>query len=227
MNTSELIKAFHLGRLAIIYIRQSSPHQALTNQESTRLQYALKQRASELGWHEDQIRDHRRGSGPDRQHHRGTQGVKELVTLVTLEQVGIIFSTEVTRLVPQLLRLVSVARHLRLPQLPHRRPRRHPRPVHHQRTPAPRAEGPDLGAGAAYDPRPPDRRHPQQGPARRVGLDPAGRPDPRSPGAGRQAPRRRGPGPDRPDLRDLPPGQVGHPGRPLLQRQRPVDPPQG
>ena len=56
MNTLDLITPLHLGRLAVIYIRQSSPHQALTNQESTRLQYALKQRALELGWREDQIR---------------------------------------------------------------------------------------------------------------------------------------------------------------------------
>lgn len=45
MNVSECITAFHLGREAIIYIRQSSPHQTLTNQESLKLQYALRQRA--------------------------------------------------------------------------------------------------------------------------------------------------------------------------------------
>jgi len=42
---SELIDARHLARLAIIYIRQSSPHQVLTNQESLRLQYDLRRRA--------------------------------------------------------------------------------------------------------------------------------------------------------------------------------------
>lgn len=49
MITSDLIKAIHLSLLAIIYIRQSSPHQALNNQESLRLQYALKQLALEIG----------------------------------------------------------------------------------------------------------------------------------------------------------------------------------
>ncbi|WP_264338529.1 hypothetical protein [Wolbachia endosymbiont (group A) of Cheilosia soror] len=34
MSTSELIIAQHLARGAIIYIRQSTPHQALSNQES-------------------------------------------------------------------------------------------------------------------------------------------------------------------------------------------------
>jgi hypothetical protein len=32
----------HLSRKAIIYIRQSTPHQVLTNQESLNLQYAFK-----------------------------------------------------------------------------------------------------------------------------------------------------------------------------------------
>ena len=48
--TSDLVTARHLCRKAVIYIRQSSPHQVITNQESLRLQYALRQRAGELGW---------------------------------------------------------------------------------------------------------------------------------------------------------------------------------
>src|SRR4051795_6596062 len=52
---SELVKPHHLGRRAVIYVRQSTPHQVLTNQESLRLQYALRQRARELGWHEADI----------------------------------------------------------------------------------------------------------------------------------------------------------------------------
>jgi DNA invertase Pin-like site-specific DNA recombinase len=52
---AELVTARHLARKAVIYIRQSSPHQVLANQESLRLQYALRQRACELGWHEATI----------------------------------------------------------------------------------------------------------------------------------------------------------------------------
>jgi len=55
MSISELITPFHLGRQALVYIRQSSPHQVLTNQESRRLQYALRQRALECGWQADAI----------------------------------------------------------------------------------------------------------------------------------------------------------------------------
>ena len=98
MNISELITPDHLNRQALIYIRQSSPHQTLTNQESLRLQYALRQRAAECGWPPRPIAGHRRRSGPDRQHHRRPRGFQELVTRVTLGQVGIIFSYDVTRL---------------------------------------------------------------------------------------------------------------------------------
>jgi DNA invertase Pin-like site-specific DNA recombinase len=98
MSTCDLIKPIHLIRLAIIYIRQSSPHQALTNQESLRLQYALKQRAIELGWREDQIRIIDADLGLSGSTTAGREGFKELVTMVTLEQVGIIFSYDVTRL---------------------------------------------------------------------------------------------------------------------------------
>jgi hypothetical protein len=44
---SELIDDRHLARRAVIYIRQSTPHQVLTNQESLRLQYDLRRRAQD------------------------------------------------------------------------------------------------------------------------------------------------------------------------------------
>ena len=47
MSRSELVSPTHLQRKALIYIRQSTPHQVLSNQESLRLQYAL--RASRSG----------------------------------------------------------------------------------------------------------------------------------------------------------------------------------
>ena len=46
---SELVTTRHLSRKAVVYIRQSHPHQVLSNQESLRLQYALRQRARDLG----------------------------------------------------------------------------------------------------------------------------------------------------------------------------------
>ena len=94
----ELITARHLARRAVIYIRQSSPHQVLTNQESLRLQYALRSRALELGWRENdvQIIDADLGLTAATAQHR--EGFQELISLVTLDQVGIILSVDVTRL---------------------------------------------------------------------------------------------------------------------------------
>jgi DNA invertase Pin-like site-specific DNA recombinase len=96
--SAELVTARHLGRKAVIYVRQSSPHQVLTNQESLRLQYALRQRARELGWQEASIEviDADLGlSGAAAAHRRG---FKDLIARVTLGEVGIVLSSEVTRL---------------------------------------------------------------------------------------------------------------------------------
>jgi DNA invertase Pin-like site-specific DNA recombinase len=98
MLTSELVSTQHLSRKAIIYIRQSTPHQVLTNQESLKLQYALRERALALGWHaaDIEIIDADLGLTGAAAGHRA--GFKELLTKVTLGQVGIILSSEVTRL---------------------------------------------------------------------------------------------------------------------------------
>ncbi|MFD8726013.1 hypothetical protein ACFV2H_50900, partial [Streptomyces sp. NPDC059629] len=45
----------HLQRLLVIYVRQSTRQQLVDHQESTRLQYALVDRAVALGWQADRI----------------------------------------------------------------------------------------------------------------------------------------------------------------------------
>ena len=40
----------HRQRLAIVYVRQSTRRQVIENSESTQLQYALADRAVDLGW---------------------------------------------------------------------------------------------------------------------------------------------------------------------------------
>ena len=57
---SELVTARHLSRKAVVYIRQSHPHQVLSNQENLRLQYALRQRSCDLGWAETDLDPRRR-----------------------------------------------------------------------------------------------------------------------------------------------------------------------
>src|SRR5919204_2226521 len=98
MTMSELITPQHLARKAIIYVRQSTPHQALSHQESLRLQYALEQRAVSLGWRPEDVVvvDADIGVTATSAEHRA--GFKEVVAQVTLGQVGIILSYDVTRL---------------------------------------------------------------------------------------------------------------------------------
>ena len=98
MSTSELITASHLGRKAIIYIRQSSPQQVISNQESLRLQYALQQRAQALGWRSEDIEVIDTDLGITGRSTQGREGFKEVLAQVTLGQVGIILSIEVQRL---------------------------------------------------------------------------------------------------------------------------------
>lgn len=116
MITSELITPTHLARTAIIYVRQSTPQQTISHQESLRLQYALKQHAVSLGWRPDDVVviDTDLGVTAASAEHR--EGFKEVIAQVTLGQVGIILSYDVTRLVARLAcgRLLSglVARQL-------------------------------------------------------------------------------------------------------------------
>ncbi len=98
MSTSELVTPHHLARKAMVYIRQSSPNQVLTNQESLRLQYALQERAIQLGWRAADVVviDSDLGLTAAAAEHR--RGFKELIAQVTLGGVGMILSFDVTRL---------------------------------------------------------------------------------------------------------------------------------
>src|SRR5262245_20686339 len=98
MSISDTIQPLHLRRLALVYVRQSSPHQALMNQESLQLQYDLQHRAHAAGWDPSQVRIIDTDLGRTGSTAAGRQGFQELVALVNQEQVGIIFAYDVTRL---------------------------------------------------------------------------------------------------------------------------------
>jgi DNA invertase Pin-like site-specific DNA recombinase len=98
MSRSEIVSAHHLTRKAVVYVRQSTPHQVLTNQESLKLQYALRERASDLGWRAEDIRIIDTDLGLTGASAEQRQGFKDLLADVSLGQVGIILSSEVTRL---------------------------------------------------------------------------------------------------------------------------------
>ena len=217
MSISELITPFHLGRQALIYIRQSSPHQVLTNQESRRLQYALQQRARECGWAPEAIEVIDTDRSRTARTTQGRQGFKELVTRVTLDQVGIIFSYDVTRLSRnctdwyQVLDLCGYRRCL----IGDRDGIYDPATINGRLLLGLKGQISELELHTIKSAA--DRRPAQQGPARRAGADPPRGPHPRRAGARRQATRSRGPGPHRPRLRHLPPGPVPRRGRPFIQ----------
>lgn len=95
---SELVKPTHLARKAVVYVRQSTPHQVVSNQESLRLQYALRQRAHELGWHEADVDVIDADLGLSGASVARRSGFKELVGRVGLSEIGLILSIDVTRL---------------------------------------------------------------------------------------------------------------------------------
>ena len=98
MQTSELVTPQHLSRKALIYIRQSSPNQLINNQESLKLQYALQQRALDLGWEISNVETIDRDLGITASSAEHREGFKEMIAQVTLGKVGIILSYDVTRL---------------------------------------------------------------------------------------------------------------------------------
>lgn len=92
------ISAAHRQRLAVVYLRQSTLRQVIDHPESTRRQYALRERALELGWPEAFIvvNDEDLGqSGTDSARRLGFQRLSEQVAQ---GRIGAIFVLETSRL---------------------------------------------------------------------------------------------------------------------------------
>jgi DNA invertase Pin-like site-specific DNA recombinase len=98
MNPSNpKIKPDHLQRQAYVYIRQSTLHQVQHNLESQRRQYALRERAIDLGWFPSTvvvIDDDQGLSGQDTER----PGFQRLLQAISSGQVGAVFCIEVSRL---------------------------------------------------------------------------------------------------------------------------------
>ena len=98
MSIPECVQASHLGRLAIVYVRQSSPQQTINHQESLKLQYNLVERARTCGWQPERVRVIDADLGLSGQSAEGRPGFQEMVSLVNLQQVGVLLAYDVTRL---------------------------------------------------------------------------------------------------------------------------------
>src|SRR5437660_7447983 len=85
----------HRARSAVVYVRQSTPHQVTNNLESQRRQYGLVERGRELGWNDVQIIDDdlgRSGGGTAR------PGFEKLLAAICEGRVGAVLSIEASRL---------------------------------------------------------------------------------------------------------------------------------
>jgi DNA invertase Pin-like site-specific DNA recombinase len=95
---STKIRPEHQDRLAIVYVRQSSPQQVLENRESTARQYALAQYAELLGWPSDRVLVIDEDQGQSGKTAENRKGFQRLLAEVTMEHVGIVLGLEMSRL---------------------------------------------------------------------------------------------------------------------------------
>ena len=98
MNESRKVQSHHLERDAYLYIRQSSMKQVVENVESTKRQYALRARATALGWADERVVVIDSDQGESGASAAWREGFRRLVTDVGLGRAGIVMGLEVSRL---------------------------------------------------------------------------------------------------------------------------------
>lgn len=112
--TAGKVQPHHLARLAVVYVRQSTPKQVLDNRESTDRQYQLAGRAAALGWRPDRVLVIDDDLGLSGRTAVGRAGFQRLLAEVGLNHVGLILGSETSRLARsckdwyQLLELAAV-----------------------------------------------------------------------------------------------------------------------
>lgn len=92
---SDKVTSRHRRRKAILYIRQSTNQQVVHNEESRRLQYAMRSRIESLGWSEVEIIDDDLGRSAAGRVDR--PGFERLVAQVSLGEVGAVAARELSR----------------------------------------------------------------------------------------------------------------------------------
>jgi DNA invertase Pin-like site-specific DNA recombinase len=97
-ETHQKVTATHLRRNAYLYVRQSTMRQVMENSESTERQYALRRRATALGWPEERIVIIDSDLGQSGASAVDREGFQKLVTEVGLGRAGIVLGLEVSRL---------------------------------------------------------------------------------------------------------------------------------
>ncbi len=92
------IQPAHRQRAAIVYVRQSTVHQLEHNGESTKRQYALVDRALEMGWRREQVSIIDEDLGLSGSGVVERSGFAHLAAEVALGHVGIVLGLEASRL---------------------------------------------------------------------------------------------------------------------------------
>jgi DNA invertase Pin-like site-specific DNA recombinase len=98
MTDTAKIKPTHIQRAAVVYVRQSSNSQVEQHRESTARQYALAERARQLGWTNEQVILIDEDLGLSGASVAKRTGFARLTTEVALGRVGIVLGLEVSRL---------------------------------------------------------------------------------------------------------------------------------
>ncbi len=98
MNASLKVQPHHLERDAYLYVRQSSMRQVMENVESTRRQYALRGRATALGWRDEKIIVVDDDQGESGASASWREKFQRLASDVGLGRAGIVMGLEVSRL---------------------------------------------------------------------------------------------------------------------------------
>jgi len=92
------IRAQHRDRLAVVYVRQSSPQQVLEHRESAALQYALRRRAMDWEWPSERVLVIDEDQGCSGTSAEGRMGFQRLLAGVSLDHVGLVPGIEMSRL---------------------------------------------------------------------------------------------------------------------------------
>ena len=98
IGATQKVTADHLKRSALLYVRQSTPRQVLENTESSKRQYALRERGLALGWVAEQILVIDSDLGQSGASAVTRDGFQKLVTEVSMGRAGIVMGLEVSRL---------------------------------------------------------------------------------------------------------------------------------
>ncbi|MEC5383607.1 recombinase family protein, partial [Aurantimonas sp. C2-6-R+9] len=97
-SSDERVTAEHRGKLAYIYVRQSSVNQVRHHQESTELQYRLVDRAVALGWPHERVHVIDEDLGKSGSGSVERAGFRKLIAEIGLGNAGLVISLDASRL---------------------------------------------------------------------------------------------------------------------------------